>query len=217
MHVYALLHRSAIALPLPEGVDAPLDGVVWEDVAAIVEPQLTLEALQADDVRLLQAVLAHDRVIRELFAQTTVLPLRFTSFPTEPDLLADLQANQHTYLATLERLQDKAEYVVKGLPREYVPPTLDATLKGRDYFLAKKQQYQSQTEYQIAQTQEWDVIRTAIAQHFAIVELPDTQQLCLLGDRHGQSQLQSEVQTLQSHLRTWDLQLGEPLPPFHFV
>ncbi len=77
IYVYALLVPTASPLVLPLGMERDIELVYSSGLAAIIEPEISLEAIQATDERLLQAVLNHDRVIRELFQQTPLLPLRF--------------------------------------------------------------------------------------------------------------------------------------------
>ncbi|MBF2028791.1 MAG: GvpL/GvpF family gas vesicle protein [Oscillatoriales cyanobacterium C42_A2020_001] len=217
MHVYALLKTPTFPLNLPKGVVSALELVVCEQLAAVVERELGLEELQENDATLLQAVLAHDRVIRELFGQTTVLPLRFTTFPALEELTNDLQTRQANYLETITQLEGKAEYTIKLSPiaRETTP--IPSDLKGKDYFLAKKQQHQEQQHQQALQSQELAQIYQAIAQRYSTQTNPDLQQIHILTDRSNSPQLQQEVAILQNCFKSWEILLSEALPPFHFV
>lgn len=217
MHAYALLKPPDFPISLPNGVASVLELVVCEQLAAVVEPELMLEALQQDDATLLQAVLAHDRVIRELFAQVTVLPLRFATFPSLTELITDLKTQQATYLATLTQLEGKAEHTIKLMPVEVETIPIPSNLKGKDYFLAKKQQHQEQQQQQEMQSQELAQIYHAIAQRYPVQANPDKQQIHILTDRVHSPQLQQEVALLQTHFKLWEVQLSEALPPFHFV
>ncbi|EKQ69880.1 Gas vesicle synthesis protein GvpL/GvpF [Leptolyngbyaceae cyanobacterium JSC-12] len=217
MHVYALLKTPQLPLNLPAGVDHALQLVVCKQLAAVIEPDLELEQLQQDDAVLLQAVLAHDRVIRELFSQTTVLPLRFATFPTLAELISDLHTRQTHYLETLDWFEGKAEYTVKLTPSKINQSPIVETLKGKEYFLAKKRQYQEQQQQREQQTQELAQIFQAIAQQYPIQTNSDNQQVHILANKNEQNQLEQILKTLQSNYMLWEIALSEALPPFHFV
>lgn len=217
MHVYALVNRSRVELTLPEGVLGPLEIVSHKQLTAIVEPDLQLDDLQQNDAILLQAVLAHDRVIRELFRQTTVLPLRFTTFPTRTNLIADLETNQAKYLGILARLDGQVEVTLKLVLVENPEPEVPPQLKGKEYFLAKKQLYQAQQQQRDAQAQEFNSVIQAIAQLYPIVIQSDLQQAYLLVPQEKVPDLQAQVSNFEKIITSWQLYLGEALPPFHFV
>lgn len=217
MHVYALVHSSAVDLTLPEGVSGPLETIKHQQLMAVIEPNLQLEDLQQNDAMLLQAVLAHDRVIRELFLQTTVLPLRFNAFPTLTHLKADLETNQARYLAILEQLAGQIELTLKLIPVEMPEPQIAPELKGKEYFLAKKQVYQAQQQQRDAQAQEFNLVMQAIAQFYPIVIQSDSQQAYLLIHQEKVVALQQQLSNLEKKITSWELSLGEALPPFHFV
>jgi hypothetical protein len=216
MHVYALCHSTA-TIALPDGVASSLERVTQARITAIVEPDLQLEALQQDDDRLLHAVLVHDRVIRELFQQTTVIPLRFTAFPTEPELIADLETQQQTYLETLARLDGKAEFVLKFVPKSIVEQPLDPEIKGKNYFLAKKRQHQEQQQQRELQSQELNQIMQAIAQQFTLSTAAEAYQFYVLASQENIHQCQEKISYLITDLTQWDCAMGEILPPYHFV
>lgn len=217
MHVYALLRSSTAGLTLPEGVLGSLETITHQQLMAVVEPDLQLEDLQQSDALLLQAVLAHDRVIRELFLQATVLPLRFSSFPARADLTIDLDSNQAQYLAILEQLDGQAEFTLKFTPIETAEPQIAPELKGKDYFLAKKQLFQAQQRQKDLQVQEFNFLMQAIAQLYQVVNQPEAQQVHILVHREKQSALQDAVSKLARQVSSWHLSLGDALPPFHFV
>lgn len=217
MHVYALIHRAAIDLALPRGVDQVLETISCGQLAAVVESGLALEPLQADDTKLLEAVLAHDRVIRELFLQTTVLPLRFTAFPDRESLLADLQTNQQTYLNTLTRLQGQAEYAVKFAARPIALEPVAPNLTGKAYFLAKKQHYQAQQRQQEQADAEFKALTAAIDHHYPVTIQPNSQQIYILAKQNSSALLEKQLSHLSSQASCWHLTVGEALPPFHFV
>lgn len=216
MHAYVLCRATATLL-LPDGVAAPLQMIVQDQLSAVVEPDLQLEELQQADERLLHAVLVHDRVIRDLFQQTTVLPLRFTAFPSLVDLRSDLQHNQHLYLETLSRLDGKAEVTIKFVPEAIAEQPLATDLKGKDYFLAKKRHHQAQQQQREQQRHEFEQILQAIAQHYPLSAQPDTHQAHILLDRDDFVKQQHYLLPYLDQLNHWQVSVSDALPPFHFV
>ncbi len=192
------------------------------ELSALVEPDLDLDAVQKDDNQLVQAVLTHDRMICELFWQRTILPLRFgTFFVSLESLLDHLQSNQATYLAKLSQLEGKAEYRLTLTPLELPEVSIPPDLKGKQYFLAKKQQYATQQSLQDQQTTELQDLMAAIAQSYPDRILTEAkaevEKLYLLADRQQEATLYDHLQTWQTHCSQWELMLGEALPPYHFV
>ncbi|NJR66901.1 MAG: hypothetical protein HC772_18870 [Leptolyngbyaceae cyanobacterium CRU_2_3] len=74
MYIYAFLPNPTRLLALPLGISGSLQIIAVKDLAALVELDLDVLALQDSDERLMQAILAHDRVTRAVFQQTTLLP-----------------------------------------------------------------------------------------------------------------------------------------------
>jgi hypothetical protein len=223
MYTYAFLLNSDQALDLPEGIWGSLELVRVAKLAALVEPDLALESLQQNDRQLMQAVLSHDRVIQDLFQQTAVLPLRFgTYFVSRQGLLDHLQSRQRQYLDKLNYLQGKAEYVLKLIPVSLSGSTVTAELKGRDYFLAKKQLYTNQTEWQQQQHSELQALISLINEHYPEAvrgsETNDgSERFYLLCSQSEQQHLQNQLKQWQQQYHRWQISLGETLPPYHFV
>lgn len=219
MYTYAFL--STIPPKLPEGIFGSLQIISADGLAALVEPDLAAESLQKNDQQLVQAVLSHDRVIRELFEQTTVLPLRFgTCFASRQGLIEHLETNSAEYLIKLAGLQDKAEYALKLTPIAFPEATIGANVKGKDYFLAKKEIYQAQAAWQSEQQRELEALFEAIAQQYPWMKGEadnDIERIYLLGDRQSEPLLPTSLKTWRLHSAHWELILGEPLPPYHFV
>jgi hypothetical protein len=207
-------------------------------LAAVVEPQIALGEIEADDRQLIQAVLAHDRVIQALFQQTPVLPLRFgTCFQNRDALLNHLDQHYSHYCQQLQWFQGKAEYTLKCQPRELEVPSIQPkplipestpesipesrSAKGRNYFLAKKQQFLDQSDRQARQTQELQWVIKAIQRSYPDAvhppsETPEERLYLLVGHRRL-SHLQKQLSQWQTQAPSWELQLSEPLPPYHFV
>jgi Gas vesicle synthesis protein GvpL/GvpF len=117
MYTYAFLPNSAQILRLPSGIAGSLKVLQVDNLAALVEPNLVFEEVQTSDEQLVRAALAHDRVIRELFQQTPVLPLRFgTRFVSQQGLLEHLEVHQVEYSQKLADVRGKAEYFLKVVP-----------------------------------------------------------------------------------------------------
>jgi Gas vesicle synthesis protein GvpL/GvpF len=222
MHLYALLTIPDAEIILPVGILYPLQLIQQGEIAAVVEPELCLEAVQQDEQSLLAAVIAHDRVIRALFAQTSVLPSRFTSFLSLDELRLDLSTHRAHYAKQLAYLAGKAEYTLKAQPLSVLEDEpISTELKGKDYFLAKKQHLQKIQFQQFQQTEQLQQLMTAIAQsypaHQQMEPTGNVQTLHLLVEQAAAEQLQQAVLQWQSASPQLQLALSDPLPPYHFV
>jgi len=236
MYTYAFLKLPSNPLDLPQGIVQSVQLVSNTQLAAIVEPALSLDTIQQDNTLLLQAVLAHDRVIRELFRQTTILPLRFgTCFTSLSGLLTHLESHEQTYLCTLARITNKIEYTLKLMPRAQPDMPIDAQLKGKDYFLAKKRNFQAQLEQQqqgqtefdsllqnIKATQSTGTIHQVCYADSAestqsIASQDGTMKIYLLSDRSHQATICQQFSAWQRQCPNWELTLEDGLPPYHFL
>ncbi|MEP0911915.1 GvpL/GvpF family gas vesicle protein [Leptolyngbya sp. GB1-A1] len=222
MYTYAFLHTPKAPLVLIKGISGTLETVKADRLLAVVEPELTVDSLQTSDEQLMQAVLKHDRIICDLFAQTTVLPLRFgTYFVSKEALLAHLTDRQTQYLDQLARLDGKAEYLLKLIPKQEPETVIAPNLKGKDYFLAKKQRIQEQADWQ----QQQQIERSNLMQHFteagilhqAVESREGIERLYLLGDRSGEEKLRGVLAGWQAQCLRWELDLSGALPLYHFV
>jgi hypothetical protein len=221
MHAYVLLKTPTEPLSLPEGTAGCLQLVGNEWLSVVVEPNLSLEALQQDDALLLQAILAHDRVIRALFCQTTVLPLRFTSFSPIDNLLADLNQHQQRYLEILNQLEGKAEYTVTLTPIHQPETPISPDLTGKAYFLARKQQVQAQHAERQQQREELQMLLATIAQRYPYTIVTasetETQQIHVLLPKAEENDWRRIASVFNEKFSRWQINLGDALPPYHFV
>jgi hypothetical protein len=222
MYTYAFLKTPTTPLNLPQGIRDSVELISQSELAVIVEPGLSVEILQENDDLLVQAIVSHDRVMRQLFLQTTLLPLRFgTQFASQQALLEHLQAQHHHYLQQLAQLDGKAEYTLKLLPLELAELPIPPGIKGREYFLAKKNQYQQQLEHQNQQRSQLNAVVEGINAIYPIVlgqsNSTAAESLYLLAPRRNEAALRQQVQTLQEVCFLWKLILEEALPPYHFV
>ncbi|MGE5659845.1 MAG: GvpL/GvpF family gas vesicle protein [Actinomycetota bacterium] len=231
MYAYAFFYTPSVPLKLPNGIAGSVEMMGNAHLSVLVEPGLSWEALQENDEQLIQAVLSYDRVICELFAQTTVLPLRFgTRFVSRESLLNHLDSQGYEYLKKLSRLQGKGEYTLKCMPLE-MPVEISGTpgqasrevaVPGREYFLAKKRLYQLQLEHQRQQATEWQNLQVAIAHSYpgntVLGEAEGSvERIYLLAPLQEESLLRDHVQNWQSECTYWAMTLSSALPPYHFA
>jgi hypothetical protein len=208
-------------LILPQGAVNQVVLINGNELAAIVEPGIFLESFQNNDEKIIQMALHHDRVICELFQQITVLPLRFgTYFTSTNNLLNHLKSHEKEYQNKLEKINGKNEFTLKLIPRmiEEIVPSEGG---GKDYFLAKKQRYQNQNNFSIAQAAEKqnliDLI-TKVNQLPVVVQEQEEQiQIYLLVSCQDKTLLLEQFLTWQKACPRWDLLLGDCLPPYHFI
>lgn len=222
MYTYAFLQTPTVPFDLPSGIVGALELVSETKLSALVEPDLAVEDLQNGDRQLMQAVLAHDRIIRELFEQTAVLPLRFgTRFVSEHGLREHLQRHQVEYLNQLNHLKDKAEYLLKLTPIALTEDDAPSKAKGRAYFLAKKERYQTQALQQQQQQAELQQMISAIAEQHPnwVQSQPQdgVERIYILGDRQNPDSLRRQIEMWRTQVLYWTFSLSEALPPYHFV
>lgn len=230
MYTYAFVLESAGSMMLPAGIFLPagIGGELMllyeQGVGAVVEPGLDLAVLEQSDERLMRAVLHHDQVIRELFEQVPLLPLRFgTQFVSQEKLLEHLHLHAAAYQETLARLAGQAEYTLKLLPRspDAAPPNPLSAETGRDYFLAKKRQFQQQFDRQQQQQTELQALKAAIAQEYPALQVDEPrdgiERLHLLIRRADEALLHESLAEWRSRYSNWQMALSEALPPYHFV
>lgn len=225
MYTYAFLKSQAQALELPDGIASKTQVVGTQQLAAIVEPDLSqsdLSHLQENDDTLMQAVLDHDRVIRLLFQQTTILPLRFgTHFSSLQGVLTHLDTYSQRYLEKLDQFSGKAEYQLKLSPVDLQSVSISPEVKGKEYFLAKKKVYQTQLDQQTQQQKELETIvqqvRAGCTQNVISQIKADGEKVYLLIERQHENLLVEQLHLWQAAISYWHLELGEALPPYHFL
>lgn len=219
MYLYALcldIDRSQ----LPPGIRAPLQVIAVDGVHAIFEPAIDLDRLQQDDADLVAAILRHDQIICRLFAQTTVLPLRFgTQFSSEAALRTQLRTQADAYRRQLQILDGKAEMCLTLTPKSVDSPDLSPNLKGREYFLAKKQRLQDQAHLQESQQIQLVQLQQQVTAALPQSQCDDTQQhrIHLLLTPSQIAELPTMMDNWRTQCPLWDMSLSEALPPYHFV
>lgn len=222
IYTFAFTHRLDNPPPLPPGIQHTVEIFDVGDLAAVVEHDISIEQLQIDDQKLMQAVLIHDQVIRSIFESTVVLPLRFgTCFVNSDRLLEHLTARAPSYLKALEDLAGKAEYTLKATPTA-LPNSVDASqVRGRDYLVQKKKQYQVKSDYLHKQQDEFNALLKEIEDQYphTVIKNSDTElrKISLLCDRRQETAVLNQLHSWQLQYPKWDLQLSEALPPYHFA
>ena len=221
IYTYAFFDTPVVTLELSVGISDRVQVIRHGEIFALVEPNVDIKSLENDDERLIQAALSHDRVICELFRQTTVLPLQFgTTFISKERLIEYLESHGQDHLNRLHQLHGKTEHCVKFIPR--VPDEVDTSpkAKGKQYFLAKKQQYEAQKKFKDSQKLEWDNTVELITKHYPsaiIKQLEQGWQVYLLIDHQQKALVIEQFLGWQLACPCWELQIGEALPPYHFI
>ena len=222
-YVYAFLYLPESCLVLPKGMEREVELISYQNIAAVAEANVHITEIQEAEEKLLQAVLTHDRVVKEIFRQTSILPLRFgNAFTTVENIINDLQNNQQKYLRVLNKLKQQAEYTVTFTPVS-IPSTLEISeVRGKAYLLAKKQQFEQQQAFQTKQRQQWENIRQLIFKNYPKAVFRDSteskiKQVHLLANRDARVITTEELSTWQTECSYWQITLSEQLPPYHFV
>lgn len=222
IYVYGFCVPAEALLPILSGIQAEVQFMHYGGLCAVIEAGVDYDAIATDDQQLMQAVLTHDRVLQEIFQHVTVLPLQFgTQFYSEEGLLQHLEEHQQTYCQQLAQLGNQGEYLLKLIPVEQPEPPPPNQAKGRDYFLAKKQRYQVQADYQQQQQAELAELKRAIAQSYTNWKHSEPkdgiERIYLLLPRDAEADIQTQCQTWQEQFPRWTLFVSAPLPPYHFV
>jgi len=222
LYTYCFLSSPDDNLLLPQGLIGDLKLIEENAIAALVEPDLSREQLEANDEMLVKAVLHHDRVICELFRQTTVLPLRFgTYFHGQQELLSHLRANAQTYRQKLQALAGKVEVTLKLTPIPFSETDETPQETGKAYLKAKKQHYQKKTRYQTQQKEALQAFQGQISQTYPNVIqgecVETTERFHVLLNQTAFSLMNEQIEAWQKTLSSWKIEASEPLPPYHFL
>lgn len=223
LYTYCLFNSNISSLSLPQGFIGNLEIIEKGAIAAVVEIGLPQEELEADDEKLVQAVIHHDWVICEIFRSTTVLPLRFgTYFKQKQDLEEHLASNNNHYQHQLQKIAGKVELTLKLTPIPFSPNSVATQAeKGKSYLKAKKQRYQEQTAYQNQQQEALKEFQTEVTKKYPQLIQGEpkegTERLYLLLDSRNLSIFLEQIQQWKQELKGWELELSDPLPPYHFL
>ena len=236
-----MIYTFAILLaPAPEDLPLGITGKpiqYWQcdRLIAAIATDVDIEALKLlPEQALMQAIVQHDRLICELFNYRTLLPLRFgTAFISIEALEAYLQTESSRLLASLQRLDGYAEFLITGTA---IATKVESApnLKGKDYLLAKRSQYLQQEQWRLQLQQEVLDYRQAIANSLNILNSlnneiykPEFQNVETQGSEDVRVYAllpRSQVEYLQETLRSWESQhphwqiaWSQPLPPYHFL
>lgn len=230
-----MIYTFAILLA-PEPADLPL-GITGKSIQyllcdrliAAIESDIDVEALNhLPEQALMQAIVQHDRLICELFAERSLLPLRFgTAFVSINALETYLQEKQEKLLASLSRLDGYAEFLITGsaiAPKAEV----ETNLKGKNYLLAKRSQYLQQEQWRSQlQTEVLNYRETLITSLSSETYKPEFLQVETQGSENVRVYAllpRSQIESLQQTTRSWEekhshwqIQWSQPLPPYHFL
>ncbi len=222
MYTYAFIKTPEVTLELPQGIKGDLEIVKEKQIAAIVEPEVSIETIEAiiqDDELLKHAYIRHGLVVSETCRQTTILPLRFYHcFADRANLALHLATHQEEYLTQLTNLSGKGEYILKFIRQEPPVQTLATEAKGREYFLAKKQRYQIQQDWKIQQARERDSVIDRVSQAYGdAIVAEEQEQIYLLINRHVEELLYQQLQNWQKYCPSWELRLSDAIPPYDFL
>ncbi len=221
LYTYCFLSSPHYQFTLPQGLTGELTLIEESAITAVVETNLPREDLEENDQTLIEAVLNHDRVICEIFQNTPVLPLRFgTYFRGQDDLLSHLKENAQNYQNQLYAIAGKAEVTLKLTPIPF-SETSDLQATGKAYLKAKKQQYQAKTNYQNQQEAALETFKEQINQMYPnlIHDQPKetTERFYLLLNYTNFSALVQQIELWEESLENWQIEISEPLPPYHFL
>lgn len=230
IYTYAFLKSDISAsLDLPNGQFDQVQIIHTGNLAALIEPNISINSLKQDENTLIRAVISHHSIIGHVFSQTTLLPLRFgTCFISLEDLSTYLKQNEQPYLVKLNHFEGKAEYSIKLIPRDLPSNNQNISLdnsepmSGRQYFLAKKQLHQIQLAYEQQKIEEKDKFISLIGQRFPEYLQTDSPNspsttIYILTDRQDALTLTEIVQNFQQHCNYWNFQLESLIPPYHFL
>lgn len=222
IYVYVLMKLPESDLILPSGMGNGLEVVAVDGVAAVVERGIVLEDIQQNEEDLLRAVLCHDRVICELFGQGAVLPLRFgSSFVSVEAIRSHLEVRKDEFAQKLGYLEGKGELLLKMVPVEAKPVSISAEARGKEYFLAKKQRYESSQVFLKEQAEQLEVLLGLIAEFYPQMKRVPPQvnleRVYLLIKLNEELLLKQRVEEWQQRCKYWELFLGKAMPAYHFA
>lgn len=228
MYVYAFIKSQSYSIKSLTGISEPVTLVDAGGLSAVVELNLQAEHLPqtSNEEQLMQAVLTHDRIVCQIFKETTILPLRFgTCFDSEARLLQHMKNHEDHYCQQLEKLMGRGEYLLQGTPRtfsENTQPTETSPkpVKGRDYFLQKKRLHHQRLNLKEQQEKQWQDLIDAIVRIHPIVHGKPHQQserIYILMPRNQELTLIQWLNEQQKKIDLWELNLGNALPAYHFL
>jgi hypothetical protein len=186
---------------------------------------LDIEQLKSSgEETLIRAVVEHDRLICQLFTTNTLLPLRFgTAFKSQDLLEAYLRSNYAELITKLEQLQGCSEYLLTLTLLESDSVKTNSKpeqpqLKGKDYLLAKRSHYLAEQAKRSQQQQECQDLMALVPTSQQVIS-PQAEEFLrayFLATSDRMSELGAAISKWQSEFPHWQLELSNPLPPYHF-
>ncbi|MDQ4125128.1 MAG: GvpL/GvpF family gas vesicle protein [Actinomycetota bacterium] len=158
LYAYGVVRQGDVSLPTALGVDDD-DSLRFVESGALAAVVSDVEIDQFEGDRLAEnaaagdwlerKVRAHERVLDELVVQGAVVPMRFGSIFSRPELLLEmLESASEDLLAALDRVRGKCEWGVKAYLLDRTPekdPVPAPVSTGRDYLMRKRAALDSAT------------------------------------------------------------------------
>ena len=231
-----MIYTFAILLePVPDlrplGITGkPITYIQCDRLVAAVETEVDLDGLnQLPEPEMIAAIIHHDRLLCELFEHRPLLPLPFlkTFFSGVTTLENYLQTESAKLLASLQKIDGYAEFLITGTAIAPKTEIASSDLKGKDYLLAKRSQYLQQEQWRSQLQREVLDYRQAITNYLN----PEYQATFEQAETKGSEDVRvyallprSQVESLQNSLRSWEAEhphwqiaWSQPLPPYHFL
>jgi hypothetical protein len=197
-------------------------------LVAVIQPDVDIESLKSlPEESLMQAIIQHDRLVCDLFADQTLLPLRFgTAFVSLDALDMYLRQEGARLLQDLERLAGCAEFLMKGVA---IAPKVEpqTNLKGKDYLLAKRSLYLQQEQWRSQLQQEissyMQLIKdnlgadTELHMQLAEAQGAEAWRCYVLLPRSQADYLQNLGKSWLEKYSHWQIEWSQALPPYHFL
>ena len=223
MYTYAFLASPDCTLQMPSGISGRLELVRCNKLAALTEPDVDFATLQEEDTRLVQAAIAHDRVMCAVFEQVPLIPLQFgTCFRSRQRLIDHLATHQNTYLSKLNMLADCVEYCCKLTPR--LPSSAPNAGKEISTYASSSMSdrhvpFLADSLDGIMQAEKEDILARIAQTYPRLVAHTqgEIERAYVLVQRAQAIELEEKILRWRSQLHNWQLELGQPLPPYHFV
>jgi hypothetical protein len=220
IYAIAILLNSAITQTKLVAVMGTIEYIQCDRLIMVVIRGLDIEQLKSSGEEILiRAVVEHDRLICELFTINTLLPLRFgTAFKSQILLEEYLRSNYSELITKLEKLQGYSEYLLTLILEPDLKLEQAQNLKGKDYLLAKRSHYLAEQARRSQQQQECQDLMALLPSPQQVVtpQLGEFLRAYFLANLLEMDELGGVVSKWQSEYSHWQLELSNPLPPYHF-
>ncbi len=232
--IYAIAILLDSAIPQSNPQHKPV-GIMGNSIEYIQVDRLVMAVIRGLNIEqlkssgeeiLIRAVVEHDRLICEFFGEHTLLPLRFgTAFKSQILLEEYLQSNYSELIIKLENLLGYSEHLLtltllESKSESKFDPKSEPTqnLKGRDYLLAKRTQYLLEQNKRSQQQTECQELMLLLPPQYQVVPLQAGEflRVYFLATSVQMNELAGTILKWQLEHSHWQLELSNPLPPYHF-